>query len=316
MVSATETSVDSRVAEKPLFRVGEAVYTWNDVVARARASGQWEALEDEVRAGLAALADLGARSEAPTEDDVEAAGRTFRYAKNLLAADELDAWLGTRGLTTHAWEAYLRRGLALEEVPEPAGTGDVAAGEVAAGVWPEGMCSGYLEELAKELATLVAIAPDAPAEERMAAYDAFCAAAATDQAIAREVESNRLEWVRIHYHAVAFPDEDSAAEAAMCVRADGDPLEQLAARIGVDVEERLDWMEEVDPELGARFLAAEPGVLVGPALVGDGFVLAQVHAKTPPTADDEDVRTRAADAVVDRALAREFNERVVWLEPL
>jgi len=102
----------------------------------------------------------------------------------------------------------------------------------------------------------------------------------------------------------------------MCVRADGDPLEQLAARIGVDVEERLDWMEEVDPELGARFLAAEPGVLVGPALVGDGFVLAQVHAKTPPTADDEDVRTRAADAVVDRALAREFNERVVWLEPL
>ncbi len=316
MVSGTDTVVDRQVGEKPLFKVGEAVYTWNDVVARARVTGHWEALEDDVRAGLAALRVLDARGEAPDEDDVEEAARAFRYGRGLLAADELDAWLVSCGLTTRAWEAYLRRSLALDLSPEPDGVGNVPAEEVAAGTWPEGICSGMLEGLASELATLVAVAPDAPADARDDEYDAFCAAAATDAAIAREIESNRLEWVRVRYDVVAFTDEDSAAEAALCVRSDGDPLVDVAARIGVDVEERLDWMDEVDTELASRFLAAEAGDLVGPAPAEDGFVISELHEKTPPSGDDEDVRTRAADAVSFRAASREVNERVTWLESL
>jgi hypothetical protein len=316
MVSRTDAVVDAAVGEKPLFKVGEAVYTWNDVVERARATGNWEALEDEVRAGLAALREFDARGEALDDDDVEAAARAFRYARGLLAGDELDAWLESRGLTTHAWVAHLRRSLALDLSPEPEGVADVTAEEVAAGVWAEGICSGVLEGLASELATLVAVAPDAPADQRDDRYDAFCAAAATDAAIAREIESNRLEWVRVRYGAVAFPDEDSAAEAALCVRSDGDPLADVAARIGLDVEERLDWMDEVDAELASRFLAAEAGNLVGPAAAEDGFVLAELHEKTPPSGDDEDVRARAADAVSFRAASREVNERVTWLEPI
>lgn len=314
MVSHTDTVVDRQVAEKPLFKVGEAVYTWNDVVVRARATGHWEALEDDVRAGIAALRELDARGEAPDDNDVEEAARAFRYARGLLAGDELDAWLVSRGLTTPGWEAYLRRSLALDLFPEPDGVGNVRAEEVAAGVWPEGICSGVLEELASELATLVAVAPDVPADARDDEYDAFCAAAATDAAIAREIESNRLEWVRVRYDVVAFPDEDSAAEAALCVRSDGDPLADVAARIGVEVEERLDWMDEVDAELASRFLAAEAGNLVGPASAEDGFVIAELHEKTPPSGDDEDVRARAADAVSLRAASREVNERVTWLE--
>jgi hypothetical protein len=314
MVSRTDTVVDRRVGEKPLFKVGEVVYTWNDVVARARATGHWEALEDDVRAGLAAVRELDARGEAPDEDDLEAAARAFRYGRGLLAGDELDAWLVSRGLTTRAWEAYLRRALALELSPEPEGIESVAADEVAAGVWAEGICSGVLEGLAADLATLVAVAPDAPADARDDEYDAFCAAAATDAAISREIESNRLEWVRVRYDAVLFPDEDSAAEAALCVRSDGDPLADVAARIGLEVEERLDWMDEVDAELASRFLAAEAGNLVGPAPVEGGFVIAELHEKTPPNGDDEDVRARAADAVSFRAASREVNERVTWLE--
>lgn len=304
--------MDSRVGEKPLFRVGEAVYTWDDVVARARETGDWQVFEADVRAGLAALRQAGE----PDADDVEEAARAFRYARGLLAGDELDAWLDARGLTTGAWEAYLRRSLARELSPEPEGVEDVAPAEVAAGAWSEGICSGVLEGLASELATLVAVAPDAAPDARDDEYDAFCAAAATDAAITREIESNRLEWVRVRYDVVAFPDEDSAAEAALCVRSDGDPLANVAARIGVDVEERLDWMDEVDAELASRFLAAEAGNLVGPAADGDGFVLAELHEKTPPSGADEDVRARAADTVSFRAASREVNERVTWLESL
>ena len=198
--------MDSRVGEKPLFRVGEAVYTWDDVVARARETGDWQVFEADVRAGLAALRQAGE----PDADDVEEAARAFRYARGLLAGDELDAWLDARGLTTGAWEAYLRRSLARELSPEPEGVEDVAPAEVAAGAWSEGICSGVLEGLASELATLVAVAPDAAPDARDDEYDAFCAAAATDAAITREIESNRLEWVRVRYDVVAFPDEDSA----------------------------------------------------------------------------------------------------------
>ena len=86
-----EASVDRRLGEKPLFRVEEAVFTWDDVVARARASGDWQAIEEEVRAGLAASRELDARGEAPGPGDIEEAGRAFRYERGLLAGDELDA---------------------------------------------------------------------------------------------------------------------------------------------------------------------------------------------------------------------------------
>jgi hypothetical protein len=315
-VGSTDTVVDKSIAEKPLFRVGEAVYTWNDVVARARSTGDWAALEDEVRAGLAALRELDARGEAPGEDDVEEAARVFRYARRLLAGDELDAWLDSCGLTTPAWEAYLRRSLALDLDPEPEAVGEVAAAEVAAGVWAEGICSGALGGLANELAMLVAVAPDAPPDERDDKYDAFRTAAATEAAVAHEIESSRLEWVRVRYDGVVFSDEDGAAEAALCVRFDGDQLVDVAGRIGVEVDERLDWMDDVDAELATRFLAAEAGDLVGPVPAQDGFVLAQLHEKTPPSGNDEDVRARAAEAVSFRAASREVDKRVVWLEPL
>jgi hypothetical protein len=311
-----EASVDRRLGEKPLFRVEEAVFTWDDVVARARASGDWQAIEEEVRAGLAASRELDARGEAPGLGDIEEAGRAFRYARGLLAGDELDAWLDARGVTTEEWNGYLRRSLALDLVPEPDGSERVSEEEVAAAVWPEGICSGFFEDLARELATLVAVAPAAQPEEREDEFEAFCRAAATDAVVGREIEANRLEWVRVRYQVVAFPDEDSAAEAALCVRADGDPLADVAARIAAEVEERLDWMDEVEPELAARFLAAEAGDLVGPVPAGGGFVLVALHAKTQPTVDDDGVRTRAAEAVSDRAAARAVDERVVWLEPL
>ena len=295
-----------------MFRVGDVAYTWDDVVERARVCGIWSQLEDDVRGGLAALRELDARGESPDEDDVEAAARSFRYARGLLAGDELDAWLDSRGLTTGGWEDHLRRSLARDLVPDA----DPAGEDPAAHVWAEGICSGTLERLAHDLATLVAVAPDAAADDRDDVYESFCRAAATDAAIAREIESNRLEWIRLRYDAVVLADEDSAAEAALCVRSDGDALSAVAERIGVDVEERLDWLDEVEPELASRFLAADAGALVGPVAVEDGFLIGHLLAKTSPTADDDDVRERAAEAVGLRAASRAVNDRVVWLEPV
>ena len=111
-------------------------------------------------------------------------------------------------------------------------------------------------------------------------------------------------------------DCELGPEAALCVRADGDSLGEVAARVGLELEERDDWIDEVDPQLAPRFFAVDEGSLIGPLPAGDGFLLVQVRAKTAPSTDDEDVRARAADALAERAVGREVNERVVWLEPL
>jgi hypothetical protein len=292
------------VGQRPLFRVGDAVFTWADVVERARATGEWEELGHGVRMGLAAM-----REAPPSDEEVEEAARAFRYARGLLAGDELDVWLDSRGLTVAAWHDYLRRMLARQAVPDAEGDDDPAAH-----VWAEGICSGALEAVAHELASLVAVAPNAPPDRRDDEYEAFWNAAATDAAIAREVESNRLEWVRVRYDAVVVPDEDAAAEIAMCVRSDGDPLAEVAERIGAGLDEREDWLDEVEPELASRFVASDSGSLVGPVRVESGFEIAQIHAKTPPAVDDEDVRERAAYAVAWRAVTRATDERVTWVE--
>jgi len=288
------------MGEKQLFRVGDAVYAWKDVAARARETGAWAALEHEVRAGLGALRGAGP----PDEDEVDAAARSFRYARGLLSGDDLDAWLDSRGVTVDAWHGYLRRALARERAPET----EPAQDDPAPYVWAEGMCSGALEAAARALAAEAAIAP--------AALDDFRRGAATDAAIAKEIESNRLEWVRVRYDAVLCEDADTAGEAALCVRSDGEPLATVAERIGVELFDCDVWLDELEPELAAEFLAADPGMLVGPVQVEDGFVLAHLDDKTPPAADDEGVRARAAETLGERAVARAVDDRVRWIEPL
>ena len=49
---------------------------------------------------------------------LRAAATAFRHEHNLLAADELEAWLAARGLAVADWNAYLRRLLLRERWAE------------------------------------------------------------------------------------------------------------------------------------------------------------------------------------------------------
>ena len=298
--------------ERPLFAVGTDVYRWDDVVAFARVRGEWDALAEDVRTVLAALRELELRDESPADAEVEAAGREFRYRHRLLAGDELAEWLDRRGVTHPEWRAYLERSLARDQLPGVAGPEN----DVGAYLWPEGICSGCLDELLQTLAGLVVVAPGTSLEALDDAFDTFSRGAATDESIAREIETNRLEWLRFDYETADFGDEDAAREGALCVRNDGDSLATVATRAGVALEQRLDWLEEAESELVSQFLAARPGDLVGPVVVEERFRLAVLRDKRPPLPDDESVRLRAAAAVVERAVARAVSDRVTWLEPL
>jgi hypothetical protein len=294
-----------------LFAIGDNVYGWADVVRLAKLRGEWSALAAQVESGMAALVELDARGEEIDDEEIEAAARRFRYDRDLLAADELEAWLDRHDLTNADWNDYLRRALARERLPQASGS--ASADEVEAAVWCEGICSGRLDQLARELAKLSAVSPGSPVDGLDATFADFCSTVVDGSAEAREVETNRLEWLRFEYEAVVAEDEGAALEAVLCIRADGDSLGAVADRAGLAVEKDECWLEELDPALGTRFLAATPGELVGPVPVGGGFVVAQVLAKTTPSLEDEDVRARAREAAVARAVSRLVADTVVWL---
>lgn len=294
-----------------LFAVGGDVYGWADVVRLAKVRGEWATLVAQVRSGMAALAELEARGEAHGDDEVADASRAFRYERDLLAADELTEWLDRHELTADDWTDYLRRVLARERLPEPTSCG--AEDDVEPAVWAEGICSGRLEQLARDLAQRAAVSPGSPVERLDATFDDFCSTAVDPPAEAREVEANRLEWLRFTYEAVVAGDEGAAHEVVLCLRADGEALEAVAARAGMDLEAGDCWLDELDPTLGTRFLAATAGDVVGPVHVEDGFFVAHVTSKTAPSLDDADVRARAREAAVARVVGRMAADRVVWL---
>lgn len=95
--------------------VGDRAYTWEDVVLAGYLWSEWPAVERQVRAGLACLArldDLG-EAEAGLDDEIDAAAAEFRYARDLVAADEMEAWLAERGLTADEWLDHVRRSILL-----------------------------------------------------------------------------------------------------------------------------------------------------------------------------------------------------------
>lgn len=104
------------------------MYTWEDVLLAGILWGDWDALEAEVRAGLACLKRLEEAEDEEDvlpEDEMNSAAEEFRYARDLVAAEEMGAWLERRGLTADDWMEYIRRSLlvkkwadALEEIQQ------------------------------------------------------------------------------------------------------------------------------------------------------------------------------------------------------
>src|SRR5262249_61911528 len=121
--------------------------TWADVVALARADGSWEELEASTRRGLAALRDAAATDRRPSQDEVTEAARRFRYAHDLLAGEELNAWLEQRQVTLAEWRAYVERDIVRgrTSTEEPVVEGEVGEAVWAEAVWAEAVCSGFLE---------------------------------------------------------------------------------------------------------------------------------------------------------------------------
>ena len=178
------------------------------------------------------------------------------------------------------------------------------------------------EELAVEAAAAAATAEPAlpaPGTDRDAILAAlreravrFRREALAPETIAREVQSNQMEWIRVDCRAIGFPQEGAAREAALCLREDGLDLEEVAGEADVPIEEVVFYLDQLDPEQHSRFLGAAVDDIIGPVAGPEAHTVYQVLAKVMPSVGDPEIVRRAEEAVLARLLASEVNRRVRW----
>src|SRR2546430_3755971 len=132
----------AEVLARVVFSAGGQDYRWSDVVTAARVWSRWAELGRATAGGIAAVRRL---NPPITQAALEDAEHAFRYARSLLAADEMQAWLANWGLAMEDWLAYLRRQIA-------GAGGDPGDSPPDRGGWAGAVCSGGRAALARGLA--------------------------------------------------------------------------------------------------------------------------------------------------------------------
>jgi hypothetical protein len=150
-----------RLAGRRIFTVGKRTYRWEDVVLAARLSGDHALLEKQARDGIACEKRLQALDEELPEDDVDAAADEWRYDHDLLAADDMEEWLGEHKLDVDDWSDYIGRALLrnrwAKELPTVRKEQRVSQKETDAVLYTETVCSGKAAEVAERLAGQAAV---------------------------------------------------------------------------------------------------------------------------------------------------------------
>jgi hypothetical protein len=305
-----------------VFEASGVSYRWSDVLGAARAWGDWERLERRAKQRFDRLRTAEADGDGPSPSEVKAHADEFRFARNLLAAEEMEAWLTHWGLTVRRWMDQIRA-TAIARLPASVDSVDPVDFDV---VWADAVCSGELDRLAQRLAERLAVSAAAGEEPPSAPLDAlavgamertfgqFCETVAHQGSIDREVAVHFLGWTRIDWRYVACPLEEAAREAALCAREDGLPLEAVARSAGLALHESSQLLDDADPQIALPLTGAQPGAILGPLRVDDEFWVIEAGERFTPSPQDPAVRERAQRLVAARAVAREVSGRVMWRE--
>ena len=100
-----------RCWSRPAFVVGGVRFQAVDCALAAMLRGDWSKFERQLAEGLAGAAHAVAHRSGPAPEAIEAAGTAFRYDRDLISAEEMNAWLERSEISVDEWTGYLRRDL-------------------------------------------------------------------------------------------------------------------------------------------------------------------------------------------------------------
>ena len=147
--------------QQTVFVVGEDAYCWADVALASIVWGDWDRLRQEVREGMASLRAVRESGRPMPEAEIAEAAADFRYERELISAQEAEAWFARWGLSAGAWMEFIRRSVIRSKhqsrLSEWLSGYPVDDADVAAAMGTEAVCSGLLTRLAPKFAARAAV---------------------------------------------------------------------------------------------------------------------------------------------------------------
>jgi hypothetical protein len=233
----------------------------------------------------------------------------------------MEAWLELWDLSEERWLDWVRadaiharhRGAA----PSPHDEPDEST------VLTEAICSGELVRWADRLAeravgwsaTHPGDGQSAGLADLEASFRAYVQTIATEARLASQLALHRLEWTRVAFRRLTFPDRDQAREGLLALTDDQLSIDELARTARVTVVDRSTLLEDLPAAVADRLRGAPSATPVGPFEVDGGWVLLQVSSRTAPTMTDPQIAERARAEVVRSGLARDARDRIRWIWP-
>jgi len=340
------------ILDQTAFSVGGTAYRWGDVVLAAKLWGEWAPLEEMVCRCLACREREGIPEPPSEEAVESAAAEFRYEHDLIRAEEAeawLARWgLTTEQWMDHIHRSVCRQSCTV--IPGTDSSEDLGENEeICSAILADALCSGNLARFADKLADRAAVYEKArrdgdraaevlsdddldtvfgglarphlsqrPREsiETLAhferAFQRFCQQTVTPKAIADQINTHYLDWIRVTCRSATFPDLETAREAVLCVREDGRDLGEVAAEAGTEERKTQFYLDMVDQDLKDRFAGVEKGDVLGPVPLRGAFEVFLVLDKRVPSVDDPEVRQRATDTAVRKALDRETAFHVRW----
>lgn len=315
-----------------MFTIDDTEFGWDEIVVAAQVWGEWRLFVEQTRQSLACLSLAAENGQLPASSETREAGAAFRYAHNLISADETQNWLKVWGMTIDDWMNYLRGELLRERwsnrldeivVAKPVNDEDVAKI-----IKIHAVCSDKFAEWAQKLAGRAAIAFGAAKsasfepnglssreliEQIETCFEGQRRLSVTSGQLEARIADHRLDWIRFDCQYVWFPEERIAREAACCLAEDGLTLSEVAYDARSVVQQWDFYLDEIEVSARPYFLAARAGEWLGPMKLMDGFPLFVIVKKQMPVESDPRIRQRAEQSILSSLIEKEMNGRVRWM---
>jgi hypothetical protein len=314
-----------RLSGKVIFSVGKFDYRWEEVLIAARRSSKWGILQENVRKGLACL-KKNEFEDGLDQAEADQAAADFRYSKDLISAEDMEAWLEQRHITTEEWIEYIERQLLLkkylDQIVEILIEFPIKDDDVQNLIFVDGVCSGFFGKITKRLAGRAAVSDALQSEEEKSDhldfekmetfFESFRSQVITPETVEQEIHSHILDWTKFELQCIYFSQEQMVREAVLCVKEDGSSLPEIAAQTKAKYWVNTLYLEDLEPDLHDSFAGSQVGDLLGPYPSDEGFVLYCVIEKIIPSVDNQSIRTRAGNNVLQKSIDSEINNRVKW----
>jgi len=312
-----------------LFTIENREFGWDEIAIAAELWGEWRPFFEKTRQSLACLRLAEKAGQMPPAAEVRDAATAFRYAHNLISAEETQVWLDRWRMTVGDWMNCLRGQLLLDQwahkIDRIVAAHPVSDTEVRQVIRHYAVCAGELASWTRKLAGRAAVvaksgslaAAGQTPRDLVASiddqFDRHSRRNVTPQSLAAKIDDHRLDWIRVDCRYVWFPEERIAREAAWCLTEDGLTLEEVAHDSRTIVQQWNFYLDEIEAPARAHFLSARRGDWLGPIKMIEGFPLFSVVAKTMPAAADPQIRERAERSIVAAFTEQAINERVKWI---